>query len=218
MMLLRRYGLHMSLGSVHRYMSILDIRSIRKRVFRPQRKEAQTLHHTFPNVLKQRFSASSPNQIWLTDITYLPCRDGMLYLSCVKDIYDKSIIAYNVSNRNDTRLVIDTLRQCLEFSRGDTILHSDQGHQYTSMEYGAFIAENNIIGSMSRKATPYDNAPMESFFSIMKNEELPLHDPFPTMAHMRIVVADFILFYNTLRPQIALNRLTPFEFRHQPFS
>lgn len=217
MLLYRRYGLHMSLGSVHRYMKILSLHSLRKKAFRPQKKEAQTLPHTFPNALRQNFRASSPNQVWLTDITYLPCKDGMLYLSCIKDVYDKSIVAYSLSRKNDLALVMDTLEKASPYAQQGMLLHSDQGCQYLSLDYRRFLAEHGITGSMSRKATPYDNAPMESFFSILKNEELYLFPRYMPLAQMTTLVTSFIQYYNHSRPQWLLQKLPPCEFRERAF-
>lgn len=207
----RQYGIHMSLGSVHRYMSILNIRSKRIKRYKPQNK-ADVKPHIFPNVVQQAFDANY-QQKWLTDITYLPCKDGIIYLSCIKDLYDKSIIAYAMSNKNDLRLVLNTLDKASPNFRDGLILHSDQGHQYSSHGYHNILKLHGIIGSMSRKGNPYDNSPMESFFSILKNEELKLYKRL-TVAQTKKVVAQFIDYYNTNRPQWGLKKMTPAEFRN----
>ena len=214
MQLERQYALHMSLGSVHRYMSIMKLNSLRRKRYIAQKKEAQNSLHTFPNVLQQDFCASKCHNKWLTDITYLPCKDGLLYLSCIKDLSDKSIIAYSFSNKNDLRLVLDTLHKAESSMRTGTVLHSDRGSQYCSPVYHKYLLDHGLIGSMSRPATPYDNAPMESFFSILKNEELKLHKD-RTCAQTQSLICRFISYYNSQRPQWALNKLTPLEFRSQ---
>lgn len=214
MQLERQYALHMSLGSVHRYMSIMKLNSLRKKRYVFQKKEAQNPLHTFPNVLQQDFYASKCHSKWLTDITYLPCKDGLLYLSCIKDPSDKSIIAYSFSNKNDLRLVLDTLHKAEPSMKAGTILHSDRGSQYCSHVYHKYLSDHGLIGSMSRPATPYDNAPMESFFSILKNEELKLHKN-RTCAQMQTLIRRFISYYNSQRPQLGLNKLTPIEFGSQ---
>lgn len=214
MALERQYGIPMCLGSVHRYMKILNLCALRKRKYRKQKKEASNLLHTFPNVIKQDFNASFPGQKWLTDVTYLPTKDGTLFLSCIKDLSDKSIVAHHLSNKNDVQLVMETLEKARSKIRPGTVLHSDQGSQYVSIAYHCFLSSHGLIGSMSAKGTPYDNAPMESFFSILKNEELRLH-PYLTMAQIRTVVDRFIEYYNSSRPQWALKKLTPAEYRSQ---
>jgi len=215
MQLERQYGIHMSLGSVHRYMSILNIKSIRKKKYVPQKKQEQKLAHSFPNVLQQDFCPSSTTEKWLTDITYIPSRNGILYLSCIKDVRDKSIISYHYSDKNNNELVIETLRKSIpSIPAKELILHSDQGSQYVSVDYHEFLRERQITGSMSRKGVPYDNSPMESFFSILKNEELKLHRG-KSMNEMKIILDQYIHYYNYERPQYGLEKLTPIEYRSQ---
>ncbi len=173
MLVERQYGIHMSLGSVHRYMKIMNIHSKRKKRYTAQKTYIGPINR-FDNVLEQDFSSSEPRK-WLTDITYLPCKDGTLYLSCIKDMKDKSIVAHSISIKNDLRLVMETLGKAQsKMSRG-ILLHSDQGSQYCSPKYHKYLDCFGLIGSMSRKGTPFDNAPMESFFSTLKNEELSLY-------------------------------------------
>lgn len=212
----RQFGVHMSLGSVHRYMSILNIKSIRKRKYIPQKKQEQKLAHSFPNVLQQEFCPSPATEKWLTDITYIPSRDGTLYLSCIKDVRDKSIISYHYSDKNNIELVLETLIKSIPYipKEKKLIIHSDQGSQYASSDYHNFLDKRKIIGSMSRKGVPYDNSPMESFFSVLKNEEMKLHRG-KTMKEMRVVIDDYIHYYNYERPQYGLKKLTPFEYRSQ---
>lgn len=217
MWLERQHGLHMSLGSIHRYMSILGLSSIRKNKPHSSKKETRGQAHTFPNVLQQDFRVSPGQQNeWLTDITYLPAKDGILYLSCIKDLSDNSIVAYQLSNKNDLELVMDTLHKAIESPkmRPGTILHSDQGSPYCSRLYHLFLEQHGFVGSMSNKGTPLDNAPMESFFSTLKNEELVLH-PGISVSAIAKVVPNFIHFYNHLRPQYGLKKLTPAEFGSQ---
>ncbi|MCG8485672.1 MAG: IS3 family transposase [Clostridia bacterium] len=214
MQLERQYNLHMSLGSVHRYMSILNIQSLRKRRFIPLSKKTQNMPNTFQNVLKQNFCVSDASHKWLTDITYLHSRDGTEYLSCIKNLKDKSIIAYHISNKNDLSLVMETLKKAIPKIQHSILLHSDQGSQYHSPVYHRFLSEHGITGSMSRKGTPYDNAPIESFFSALKNEELKLFKGL-TMQQTRKKVARFIHYYNYERPQWGLQKLTPIEYGRQ---
>lgn len=210
----RKCMLHMSLGSVHRYMAILGLNSTRRKRYVSPKKEAQNPLHTFPNVLQQDFRASFRHQKWLTDITYLPCKDGKLYLSCIKDLGDKSIVAYSISAKNDIYLVLDMIAKAKPFMREGIVLHSDRGSQYCSPIYQSVLLERGIVISMSRPGMPYDNAPMESFFSILKNEDLRLFKHL-TCSQMRNFIDCFIHYYNEDRPQWNLKKLTPFEFRSQ---
>lgn len=215
MLIERQYGIHMSLGSVHRYMSVMNISSKRKRKYKAHKFNISGPAHQFDNVLEQDFS-SSHSRKWLTDITYLPCKDGMLYLSCIKDMRDKSIVAHSISIKNDLRLVMETLIKAKPKISEGLLLHSDQGSQYCSNKYHNYLNRYGLIGSMSRKGTPYDNAPMESFFSTLKNEELKLYKN-RSMSQTRKIVNNFINYYNNERPQWALKKMTPVEFRsHLP--
>ena len=132
MLLQCQFSLHMSLGSVHRYMSIMKLNSQRKKRRISQKNEAQSLPRIFPNVLRQDFHDSKCHKKWLTDITYLPCKDGLLYLSCIKDLSDKSIKSYSFSNKNDLRLVLDMLQKAEPSMKSGTVLHSNRGPQYCS--------------------------------------------------------------------------------------
>lgn len=125
---------------------------------------------------------------------------------------DKSIIAYYMSKRNDTELVMKTLYMAEHLIGENTILHSDQGSQYVSKEYQAYLKEKGITGSMSRKGTPYDNSPMESVFSLLKNEELKLNG-LMTMKQTERVVEEYIRYYNEERPQWGLKKQTPHSVR-----
>lgn len=215
MQLERQFGIHMSLGSVHRYMRIFYLQSKRHRKYIPKRTKTQNQPYIVQNVLQQNFRVSPGNPPkWLTDITYLPCKDGLLYLSCIKDLSNNSIVAYHLSNKNDLSLVIQTLKKATDQMTQGIILHSDQGSQYCSPVYQHFLQQRGMIASMSRKATPYDNAPMESFFSILKNEELKLHKSITTH-QMHTIIQHFIHYYNYLRPQWGLKKLTPVEYKDQ---
>jgi transposase InsO family protein len=136
MRLWRKYKVKVSLGKVHRYMSVLGLYSTqRKRRYRkaPSIDKSQNV---LKNVLSGDFKANHPNQKWVTDITYMRCREGNLYLSCIKDLYDNSIIAYHISNKNDVDLVIQTLNKAFRENNPEKlsglIIHSDRGSQYVS--------------------------------------------------------------------------------------
>jgi len=214
MLVERRYGIHMCLGSVHRYMTIMKFYSKRKKKYNASKVSVNGPIHHFPNILERDFSTLEPRK-WLTDITYLPCKNGILYLSCIKDLQDKSIVAHSISNKNDLSLVMETLNKAKPKILKGTLLHSDQGSQYCSPVYHRFLSQFGLIGSMSRKGTPYDNAPMESFFSTLKNEELKLFRNC-SMAQTHKIVNNFIQYYNYERPQWALKKMTPVEFRSHP--
>lgn len=166
----------------------------RKRFYRPGEKL-----NVYKNLLNRNFTADNPCTKWVTDITYIPTPQGTLYLSAVLDLYDRSIVAYRVSTRNDCKLVFDTVKAAAKKAVAmDLQLHSDQGFQYTSTGYLKLLQRYRIIPSMSRAGNPYDNAVMENFFGMFKTEALRLYKP-QTLAQARALVHDYIQYYNTIR-------------------
>ncbi|USK33138.1 IS3 family transposase [Bacillus sp. F19] len=170
------------------------------------------------NNLDQNFKASKPNEKWVTDITYLPFGQSMMYLSSIMDLYNNEIIAYRIGLSLDVTLVLDTLKDALDNQSEvkGVILHSDQGSQYTSYAFQNLAKENGIITSMSRKGNCFDNAVIESFHSTIKSEEF-YSQPREDLTNPIVVekVRKFIYYYNTIRLQAKLNYLSPIEFREQ---
>ena len=153
-----------------------------------------------PNLVNRKFNVDSANKIWTTDITYLIFKGKRAYLSTILDLYDRKIIAYKISKHNDLNIVIDTLNIAIA-KRKDAhglIIHSDQGFQYTSYEYKAICESNGIQISMSRKGTPIDDSPMESFHAILKKETLYNND-ITNLEEYIALVEDWLEFYNTKR-------------------
>lgn len=123
-----------------------------------------------PNLLGRDFHAQRPNQKWVADVSFIKTGQGTLYLSIIKDLYDGFIVAFKTARRNDNHLVLQTLRQAQNEAADGLVLHSGQGFQYASTAYRSLTGEYGITPSMSRKGTPLDNAPAESFFSTLKAE------------------------------------------------
>jgi len=170
--------------------------------------------HKYQNLLEQDFKTSKINHKWTTDISYIITPEGRLYLSVIRDACDGYVIAYKYSAQQDLKLVADTVRLALKSERPqETIIHSDQGFQYTSFLYNKLTTENGLTPSMSRKATPLDNAPIESFFSAFKSECIYLEKP-KTMQEAKDLIDDYIDFYNFERIQLK-HKATPFEIRQQ---
>ena len=153
-----------------------------------------------PNLVRRNFNVEKENQIWTTDITYLIFNGKRAYLSTILDLYDRKIVAYRISKFNNINIVIDTLNEAIA-KRKDVhglIIHSDQGFQYTSYEYKAICESNGIQISMSRKGTPIDDSPMESFHGILKKETL-YNNNITNLNEYIVIVEDWLEFYNTKR-------------------
>ena len=164
------------------------------------------------NLLQRQFKASCPMEVLTTDITYLPFGHSMLYLSSIMDIYNGEIVAYKIDDKQDQSLVNDTLNQ-IDIPEG-CILHSDQGSVYTSYAYYQLCEEKGIIRSMSRKGTPADNTPIESFHSSLKSETFYINNQLNSSNHIVIdIVEKYIKNYNNNRIQQKLGYLSPVKYR-----
>ena len=137
--------------------------------------------HKYQNLLNRNFQAAAPNCKWVTDISYIQTKQGVLYLSMIRDLYDNSIVAYKTATQQTVNLVLDTIRQAVRNEKkkvaAELQLHSDQGFQYTSQAYFKLTQQYGITPSMSRRGNPYDNAMAENFFSILKTECIYRHKP-----------------------------------------
>jgi putative transposase len=207
------YNLHLNHKRVQRLMNELGIKAvIRKRRPYYGKKEAYVISD---NHLNRDFVASKPNEKWVTDITYLIFNGQKLYLSAIKDLYNNEIISYEISQRNDLKLVIDTVKKAKRIRdvKG-VLLHSDQGFQYTSKQYNKLLDKYEMKGSMSRKGNCWDNASMENFFSHFKSECFHLYT-FKTSEEVKFAVHQYIRFYNHQRFQKKLNNLSPYKYRTQ---
>ncbi len=206
-------GVTINHKAVLRLMNQLGIRSIaRRRKVYKKVNEVET-YHAYPNLLKRDFTASRPNQKWVTDVTYILTREGWAYLSTIKDLYDNFIIAHELGRENSITLVQQTLRTAKRKEKvtDGLILHSDQGQQYTSQAYFVLTGEYNITPSMSRRGNCWDNAPMENFFGHLKEEALRQYKT-PTFKEAQQIIDDYICFYNYERIQLK-TRQTPYQLR-----
>jgi len=169
------------------------------------------------NILAQDFKTTRINHKWTTDISYIITPEGRLYLSVIRDACDGYVVAYKYGVQQDIKLVADTVKEALKNHKTQgTIIHSDQGFQYTSHLYNQIMIENNLTPSMSRKATPLDNAPIESFFSAFKSECIYLEKP-KTIQEAKDLIDEYIDFYNFERIQ-SKYKATPFDIRQQKIS
>ena len=161
--------------------------------------------HKYENLLNRRFHADRPNSKWVTDISYIHTKQGVLYLSRIRDLYDNSIVAYKTGTEQTVNLVLGTIRLAMRREKkrvaAELQLHSDQGFQYTSQAYFNLTKSYGITPSMSRRGNPFDNAVAENFFSILKTECIYRHKPI-TFSEANETIDRYIHFYNHERIQL----------------
>jgi putative transposase len=199
--------------AVLRLMNCLGIHSVaRQRKMATKMSQLDT-YHRYENVLNRDFTATQPNQKWVTDVTYVATQQGWAYLSTIKDLFGSFIIAHAMSRSNSVALVTRTLKlaKAKEKVTDGLILHSDQGHQYTSHAYHVLTQQYSITPSMSRRGNCWDNAPMENFFSHLKEEALR-HIPIPSFQEAKQIIDEYIYFFNYKRIQLK-SRQTPYQVR-----
>jgi putative transposase len=169
-----------------------------------------------PNLLRRVFQVKRANHSWASDITYIPTREGWLYLAAILDLHSRAIVGWAMSKRLDSQLATDALVMALA-KRGaaPTLLHSDQGSTYATASYRELLRKHAIRQSMSRKGNCWDNAPMESFFHTLKTE-LVMHCDYQTRAQARSSLFDYLeVFYNRQRRHSAIHYAAPLAFERQ---
>lgn len=176
--------------------------------------DSKSMLEAAPDLLRRNFKAKCPNERWVSDTTFIPTRQGWLYLATILDLYSRSIVGWSMSNKNDTQLVCDALIMALWKRKPEPglILHSDQGSTYASRRYQSLIKDHKLRCSMARKGECLDNAVAESFFGSLKNE-LVYHDDFKTRSEAKKKLFQYMeVFYNRRRRHAYLGYLTPHEF------
>ena len=208
---LERQGIYRNPKTVLRVMQKYNLLSV---IRRKKFKYISEHLHKYPNLLNREFTADKPNQKWVTDISYIPTKQGMCYLSIIRDLYDNSIVSYHMSKNMTVKLVLDTINKAMKTEKvtEELQLHSDQGFQYTSQAYFNLTKEYGITPSMSRRGNCYDNALAENFFSILKSECI-YRQKIKTFQQANQLIDDFIYFYNHERIQLKTG-VAPLERRH----
>jgi putative transposase len=201
----------------HRVARIMRENGIRPKTRRKFRVTTDSRHNkpVHENHLARQFNAITPNQRWVSDITYIPTIEGWLYLATVMDLYSRRIVGWAMSHRMMDTLVTDALKMALfrrKIGTNDLLVHSDRGSQYAGDNFQRLLSMHGITCSMSRKGDCWDNAAMESFFHSLKTECIH-HERYKTRDEARKSVFDYIeVFYNRQRRHSFLGYKSPEQF------
>ncbi len=169
------------------------------------------------NTLDRRFDVGTPDRVWVTDITYIKTMEGFAYLAVVIDLFSRRVIGWSMQSRQTTDVVLQALLMAVwrRKPRKKVLIHSDQGSQFTSMDWASFLKHHNLEHSMSRRGNCHDNAVAESFFNLLKRERIRRR-VYKTRAEARQDVFDYIeMFYNPKRKHVRNGMLSPVEFERQ---
>ena len=171
-------------------------------------------HRTFENQLQREFGQNAPSKVFCTDITYIPFNHRFAYLSAIKDIATREVVAWNLTGHLEMDLVLGTigkLEQNVEVLK-EALIHSDQGFHYTNPQYIQKIQDLNMTQSMSRKGNCIDNAPIESFFGHLKDDVD--YKGCKTFEEIYSLIEEYMKYYNHGRRQWELKKMTPVEYRN----
>ena len=200
----------------YRVRRIMQEQGLQCRIRRAYRPGRRTANHQLI-FAKQPIVPACTNALWVTDITYIKTREGWRYLSVILDAYSRRVIGHMLGNHMTTNLVIRTLKQAIvqrKRESADTVIHSDQGSQYSSYAWHNTLEQCGLSGSMSYKGSCYDNAVMERFFGTLK-DALIVDEPLVDAQTMEANIEQWIVKYNYQRGHSALGWLSPAQFERE---
>lgn len=216
---LHKKGYKVNHKRVARLMKEHDIQGRKRKRYRPQTTDSKHNNPIAPNLLAEiKNQITRPNQVWVRDITYVPTRDGWLYLAAEMDLFSRRIVGWACSTSLKTDFVNMACARALRDRKPapGLITHSDRGVQYTAKSHRKLLEKHGIIQSMSRKGNCYDNAAMESFFSILKAEVLPDERQFNSRKEAFSELFKYIeTEYNRTRIHSSLDYISPVDFETQ---
>ena len=210
---LRSRGRCISTKRVARIMRENGLRGRRRRRYKATTNSKHAVN-VAPNLLARHFTASGPNEVWVTDVTAVSTGVGWLYLAAIVDLFSRAVVGWATSSSNDTEFALAALNAAVAARRPSRGLvhHSDRGSPYASHEYTKRLRQLGMVASMSRTGDCWDNAVAQSFFASLKGEHLD-HDWYPSLTAAHAAIADYIdQFYNPQRRHSTLGFLSPDEF------
>ncbi|MCH4247233.1 MAG: IS3 family transposase [Acinetobacter populi] len=209
---LKDIGESCGINRVHRLMKANGLKS--QRGYRKPRTHAGAPAIVSANTLDRQFNPTQPNQLWVTDITYIRTHEGWLYLAVVIDLFSRLVVGWSMKSRITTDLVLDALLMALwrRNPKNKVLIHSDQGSQYTSHEWQTFLKHHNLESSMSRRGNCHDNAVAESFFQLLKRERIK-KKIYVSRSDARADIFEYIeMFYNSKRRHGSNGQRSPLDY------
>jgi putative transposase len=202
----------------HRVYRLMRLAGLKAQIgYRRPRHRSGPSHIITPNRLQRQFTTATPDESWVTDITYIRTHEGWLYLAVVVDLFSRRVIGWSMQSRITKELALDALLMAV-WRRNPVLkvtVHSDQGSQYTSHDWSSFLQAHGLEGSMSRRGNCHDNAVAESFFQLLKRERIR-RKVYTTREEARSDIFDYIeMFYNTRRRHGFNNQLSPVEYERR---
>jgi len=211
---LQREGVVIGLDRVERLMREMGIRGVRRGGYKVVTTKAEKKASLPPDLVKRDFTATEPNQKWVSDFTYVPTLAGMVYVAFVIDLFSRMIVGWSVSKVMDTNFVLDALE--MAFWRRDTfdglIHHSDRGSQYTAIRYGERLAATGALPSVGSKGDSYDNAVAESTIGLYKTELIHQHDKWRDAVHVEIETLSYVEWFDNERLHGTCGDMSPVDF------
>lgn len=209
---LRNEGLEINHKTVQKLMGQMSLKAKRKK--QRYRSYKGELGKIAPNLLDRDFKATAPNQKWTTDVTQVKIKDKKIYLSPILDMFNGEVVSYAISTSPDLKMVMTMLDRAFKNRniQGNLIFHSDQGWHYQHKRYQKALEDRHITQSMSRKGNCLDNAIMENFFGLMKNELLYLQE-WDSIDQFKNALRTYIRYYNNDRIKLRLKGKSPVQYR-----
>ena len=209
---LRNEGTYINHKTVQKLMGQMGLKAKRRR--QHYRSYKGELGKIAPNVINRNFHTTAPDQKWATDVTQVRIKDRWVYLSPILDMFNGEIVSYVISDSPNLKMVMTMLDNALKKRdvQGPLVLHSDQGWHYQHKRYQKALEDRHITQSMSRKGNCLDNAMMENFFGLMKNELLYLQE-WDSVEQFKTALRNYIRYYNDDRIKLRLNGKSPVQYR-----
>jgi transposase InsO family protein len=210
---LRNEGHTISNKKSKKLMNELNIKPILGKKKKMDYSNIESKNKYLKNKVGRNFKRDNPNEVWATDVTEVNVLDNVFFVCVILDLFSRKVIAYRVHCKNNTKLVVNTLKDAYENRNApsNVIVHSDRGSNYTSFKYRSLLKSLKLIPSYSKTARPTENAVIESFFSHFKKEEIYKND-YNTLEELTTSVDEYVAFFNDYRPHHHLNGQTPNNF------